>query len=986
VADYYHRSKAVDDPRKSGFALKAGGKSLPFTQALVNESLQLEHSASVPYSAWQDVTADYRTRVLKQSLRKSLSAKDLLRERPELYSGPTACGPTVSASKRFVEFLLGMNRSFLSLDMESYGVARAARKTSLSVLSIRAISDFSDDRKNQLEASTKGLIRRIAVQHLATFLSLYLTQMTTLSRTREIPESDTGPHGTVFDRLTAMSSRFLEPRVTKSRATALTPKRPPITTRQTKKHALYAAYVPEIETHIRATSSGANVLIQGGPGAGKSYLLRTIYDHFISLNASGDTSLFPIYIDLKIYDEAVLSSQESSKAALKEFQKDLGALTGDLIASTDSTLVICIDSIDHHAAYRSGLEDYLLSIVEGLTGASRIIAVGDDNRDSARVMLWTTNPSMELTLGPCEAGSSEAEDLIALLVQTEAASRAITVEEVKSLVARFDIRQLDYLTVRTLIRQTRDAALDNKSSIGDLYQIVCEEYIKKHTSLPPARGLSMIAEMAHSEFIQLRRKNRIGENAHAIWKLLHYHRTVQDFLIAYHVIDVLREIGRGVTARKSHLNYVFPERIDRLCKGIMSHTERIERECLDGAVKLHDIFLKHPSDYAYAMTHVSYLLGRVRHTNSKHRAIALLQAWAEEYKEADVWGRRWIQQIQLERGLLYARTLSISLAYLGVEGFAESYITKLIYDAKQDNLNRGFHLEYYHDKLYLPDELQLTHEDCLEEFPNTFGALVRRIEDHFQNRTNPIFEIEWYTLLSLSQHRHAARLLPAVIRDKLKGLIEVSAQVRMCDTLRAYTGMLERSLDSSYPARKVLDELYKLKGIKRVGWTSRGMANTESVPDHVFGTMLLARLLLPETNSDGGKLPNGYDKEEVMRMLLIHELAEAYTGDRLPSEHSSVEEEGWFTKMETALTYRVFPGLENIHHDWHAFEYSDNLNARIARDLDKIENLVQLWMYALVEGREVPEVGEWVLDLIQDVKTDIGKGLLSTVRTLFGVA
>jgi 5'-deoxynucleotidase YfbR-like HD superfamily hydrolase len=145
-------------------------------------------------------------------------------------------------------------------------------------------------------------------------------------------------------------------------------------------------------------------------------------------------------------------------------------------------------------------------------------------------------------------------------------------------------------------------------------------------------------------------------------------------------------------------------------------------------------------------------------------------------------------------------------------------------------------------------------------------------------------------------------------------------------------------------------------------------------------------LLLPETNSDGGKLPNGYDKEEVMRMLLIHELAEAYTGDRLPSEHSSVEEEGWFTKMETALTYRVFPGLENIHHDWHAFEYSDNLNARIARDLDKIENLVQLWMYALVEGREVPEVGEWVLDLIQDVKTDIGKGLLSTVRTLFGVA
>jgi 5'-deoxynucleotidase YfbR-like HD superfamily hydrolase len=185
------------------------------------------------------------------------------------------------------------------------------------------------------------------------------------------------------------------------------------------------------------------------------------------------------------------------------------------------------------------------------------------------------------------------------------------------------------------------------------------------------------------------------------------------------------------------------------------------------------------------------------------------------------------------------------------------------------------------------------------------------------------------------------------------------------------------------PSRRILDELYKLKQVKRRGWASRGMLNAESVPDHIFGAMLLAEMFLPETAGGDETVPANYNKNEILRMLLIHDLAEAFTGDKLPLERSPDEEAEYFRYIAMSGTYRVFPGLSQTFDRWQAFEYTDNINAQIARDVDKIENLVQLYIYSRVDALHIEDFEKWERDLTESVKTALGKGMVATVRNLF---
>lgn len=69
---------------------------------------------------------------------------------------------------------------------------------------------------------------------------------------------------------------------------------------------------------------------------------------------------------------------------------------------------------------------------------------------------------------------------------------------------------------------------------------------------------------------------------------------------------------------------------------------------------------------------------------------------------------------------------------------------------------------------------------------------------------------------------------------------------------------------------KFFDEANQLKKIKRAGWVVDKVENPETVAEHTFGTALMCMFL-----GRGRKL----DMEKVMKMAIIHDLAEAKIGD-----------------------------------------------------------------------------------------------------------
>jgi nucleoside phosphorylase/5'-deoxynucleotidase YfbR-like HD superfamily hydrolase len=986
VDDYLHRAKAVDRPDTEDFTLALGGKSVQFSALSTQEALSVPDVDKIGYARWADNCERYRHQCLTGEQIGYLSEANLIADAPTLFHGVTACGPIVGASDAFVGFLVAHNRNYLSLDMESYGVGRAAKENGVDAVSIRGISDLSDSRKKDLDDEYKGSIRKLAIHSTATFVRLFLYEYrrSHSSSTNETPFTSTWPHSVLA--LERMSAGFLNAKQIRQETPAAEQMSVSTDSRAEEPTThFFAERIGEILSDLDKTRMGANVIIRGAPGSGKSYLLRKVYRKLISMYSAGGDVRFPVYIDLKRYDTALLFSEASAEAALSQFRSDISALSNHVAELKEVQLVVLVDSVDYHAPHRDLLEDHLHSVVQSIEGASVVAAIGNDGRAEERIILWTSDRPKTIELHPWEVGSIEAMELIDLVVREQSGSRPVTVLDVCRAVERFDIRELDYLTVLRLVRSVGDLAFERSHSTSDFYQAICEEYVKRNSSRLSGTGLSQIAEIAHRAFIQLNPDPQKGEAAATIWKILHYHSTVQDFLVAYHVIDVLRSIGKDNLSKLDHLNYVFPERIDKLCKGIMWHNEKVERECVEGAVRLYSTFKKKRSKYMAAMTHASYMLGRVRNQDLRRRAKELLKTWKDEAerKEATIRGND--GHLSIGRRLLFLRTLYISLAYLGDQSTAEDYVQKLIVRSDWDDLNRGFHLEYYHDKAYLPDENQLAHEDNLEPFPKAFAALVHRINKALASGVNPPFQVEWFTLLSLAQHRHAANRLSEDTRSKLRDLIKRGAGVKMSGPLREYTDMIAKTLDRKYPVLRIVEELYGLKKVRRKGYSSKGKMDAESVPDHTFGAMLLGELFLPEHAGEDKELSRGYDKHEVLRMLLIHDLAEAFTGDRLPHEHSVEEEEGHFRYLEMAGTYRMLCGLQGVKERWETFEKSNDINARIARDLDKIENQLQLLIYVRSEGWQLDasDYEAWERDLSEAVKTSIGRAILNTVKESF---
>ena len=74
-----------------------------------------------------------------------------------------------------------------------------------------------------------------------------------------------------------------------------------------------------------------------------------------------------------------------------------------------------------------------------------------------------------------------------------------------------------------------------------------------------------------------------------------------------------------------------------------------------------------------------------------------------------------------------------------------------------------------------------------------------------------------------------------------------------------------------------------LKSVKRAGWAAKaGISDSESVADHSFSMCAIGMAL-----TDAMKL----DAEKVMKMVVLHDLAESAVGDYMPGQVTIKEKE-----------------------------------------------------------------------------------------------
>jgi putative hydrolase of HD superfamily len=147
----------------------------------------------------------------------------------------------------------------------------------------------------------------------------------------------------------------------------------------------------------------------------------------------------------------------------------------------------------------------------------------------------------------------------------------------------------------------------------------------------------------------------------------------------------------------------------------------------------------------------------------------------------------------------------------------------------------------------------------------------------------------------------------------------------------------------------------RLKTTPRLGWLQRGVPRAESVADHCHGVALAALLLCDAA-------PEEVDRGRVVAMAVLHDLPEAVTGD-LSLGASRLLPDGAKPRLEQAAMDELGAGLPLFagwRAVWDEFEAQETPEARLVRDADRLDLLVQALAYERASGtRELEEFWEF---------------------------
>ncbi|NND86296.1 MAG: HD domain-containing protein [Nitrosopumilus sp.] len=129
-----------------------------------------------------------------------------------------------------------------------------------------------------------------------------------------------------------------------------------------------------------------------------------------------------------------------------------------------------------------------------------------------------------------------------------------------------------------------------------------------------------------------------------------------------------------------------------------------------------------------------------------------------------------------------------------------------------------------------------------------------------------------------------------------------------------------------------------LKKIQRQGWIDKlSISNPESVADHTYSMAVIGMII-----SD----LEDYDSEKILKMTLLHDLAESKVGDFVPGEISTDKkiklENDAFLKIIENLSEPIKSQYQKI---WQEYQKGDSKESMIVHQIDKLEMALQAKAY-----------------------------------------
>ncbi len=164
-----------------------------------------------------------------------------------------------------------------------------------------------------------------------------------------------------------------------------------------------------------------------------------------------------------------------------------------------------------------------------------------------------------------------------------------------------------------------------------------------------------------------------------------------------------------------------------------------------------------------------------------------------------------------------------------------------------------------------------------------------------------------------------------------------------------------------------MEQVGRMKVLPRTGWLLRGLKHPETIAEHSYRMTLLAMVLSDMLNEQGLAI----DVTRVMRMALLHDVAESQIGDipypamrYIPDAVKEVAEREAMEDMTNP-----FGNIGGFYVEiWEEYERGQTLESQIVKVADKLELLIQTFEYEKVGFQSLDDFWENLMtySLFQD--------------------
>lgn len=154
----------------------------------------------------------------------------------------------------------------------------------------------------------------------------------------------------------------------------------------------------------------------------------------------------------------------------------------------------------------------------------------------------------------------------------------------------------------------------------------------------------------------------------------------------------------------------------------------------------------------------------------------------------------------------------------------------------------------------------------------------------------------------------------------------------------------------------------ELKKIPRKGWMVKvGVERPESVADHSYSVALMTMVLSEK---------HGLNTERMMKMALIHDLAESVTGDFMRGEISKEEKLEFENNAMREILSNLPPAVENEYLSiWEEYVKDTTVESSMLHDIDRLEMAIQAIKYSH-EGFQKEKLHEFIESARNEIRSE----------------